>query len=449
MNEYIPAFIGHTIWTILDYFNIKLIFDKFNYLEAKRKNYNNWWLLYGVAVGYLYIIVVKQMYINPFVKSYRIIAFLGYLVFYFIYIFRMQPFINSKYGITKRNAAIYIYYEAFTGFLVQNIKTIDYNISNKNHVFYSERFVYDILVALVILIVLGAAYLWKYSKKVNIYFVSLSNWEYVLMIMCLLFVGASEEYVCSDDLQINKNLTAFYITIIAFGVMLIELRMILVKGNNTSMRTVINVLEEKMKILTNYYSDMNRKDEEFRRFRHDTKNMLIALQAMIKEGNNDKAVKYLDDMYSQYKNTIKKFDTGNFIADALLNTKSQVAEEYNTQIEINGFIPAEKVIDVDMVILLSNLLDNALEASNQLEGNKKIIIDSVIGKNMWCIEIKNPVSQKVSIYKNHINTSKENKEIHGYGLFNVEKVVQKYNGMLKLTCDDKEFAAKATLVLSK
>ena len=110
-----------------------------------------------------------------------------------------------------------------------------------------------------------------------------------------------------------------------------------------------------------------------------------------------------------------------------------MAEEINTKIIMNGFIPAEKINDVDMVILLSNLLDNAMEACAQVDGEKKILIDSVLGKQMWCIEVSNPTKKNVIITKNRIDTSKENKEIHGYGLMNIERVTKYYNGTLDFT----------------
>ena len=106
---------------------------------------------------------------------------------------------------------------------------------------------------------------------------------------------------------------------------------------------------------------VNKKDEELRQFRHDTKNMMLALQSMIKDGKNHQAIDYIENMGTMYQRTAKLYDTGNFIADALLSTKAQMAEEINTKIIMNGFIPAEKINDVDMVILLSNLLDNAME----------------------------------------------------------------------------------------
>ena len=154
-------------------------------------------------------------------------------------------------------------------------------------------------------------------------------------------------------------------------------------------------------------------------------------------------------MGAMHKQAARLYDTGNFITDALLNAKFQEAEKVNTEIVLNGSIPAEQINDVDMVILLSNLLDNAIEACSQIVGNKKIVIDSALGKQMWCIEVRNPVKINITIIKNHIDTSKENKATHGYGLMNIERVTKHYNSILKLICMNKEFIAKATFVFEE
>ena len=59
------------------------------------------------------------------------------------------------------------------------------------------------------------------------------------------------------------------------------------------------------------------------------------------------------------------------------------------------------------------------------------------------------MKRNITIIKNHIDTSKENKVTHGYGLMNIERVTKQYNGILKLICMNKEFIAKATFVFEE
>lgn len=62
-------------------------------------------------------------------------------------------------------------------------------------------------------------------------------------------------------------------------------------------------------------------------------------------------------------------------------------QKINTDIQFQGHIPAE-IENVDLVILLSNILDNALDACEQIEGTKTVLIDSILQKNIWILVVK-------------------------------------------------------------
>lgn len=83
-----------------------------------------------------------------------------------------------------------------------------------------------------------------------------------------------------------------------------------------------------------------------------------------------------------------------------------------------------------------------------MEGDKKITIDSVLNKQMWVLTVKNPVKENINIHMNQLETSKENKKLHGYGIMNMEKVAKSYNGLIKLQCENNEFIVRATIMLN-
>lgn len=61
------------------------------------------------------------------------------------------------------------------------------------------------------------------------------------------------------------------------------------------------------------------------------------------------------------------------------------------------------------------------------------------------IEIRNSVQEKVIIQNNRIETSKNDPEIHGLGLSNIEMLIEKYNGIMVLQCTDKIFTLSILL----
>ena len=222
----------------------------------------------------------------------------------------------------------------------------------------------------------------------------------------------------------------------------------MVREQNTSMNDMIGNLKEPMKQITDSYIEMNEKNTELRRFRHDTKNLLLALRSLAMDGKTEQVVEYIDEMQDVVDTSrVKAFDTGNFIADALLESKAKTAIQNGIVMSVEGNIPANRIEDVNLVILISNLVDNAIEAAKQVEGEKKIEIQSILKKNIWILSVKNSCVQDVVIRENRIETTKEEKESHGFGISNIERVAKKYGGNLKLSCENQVFTARATLML--
>ncbi|MCL2052164.1 MAG: ATP-binding protein [Lachnospiraceae bacterium] len=88
-----------------------------------------------------------------------------------------------------------------------------------------------------------------------------------------------------------------------------------------------------------------------------------------------------------------------------------------------------KISDEDLVIILSNLLDNAIEACMNLNEESRIIKFQCIWQNDELnIIIKNPMTGKLKTINDYPVSTKQNPEEHGIGLQNVEEAIRKYNG---------------------
>ena len=64
------------------------------------------------------------------------------------------------------------------------------------------------------------------------------------------------------------------------------------------------------------------------------------------------------------------------------------------------------------------------------------------------LSITNPITEKVNISNNHITTTKENKTLHGFGLYSLHSVVKKYDGKIELKSTDTTFTANIDLCLA-
>lgn len=193
------------------------------------------------------------------------------------------------------------------------------------------------------------------------------------------------------------------------------------------------------------YEAMLSSDQQLREFRHDYKNHLLVVTAFLNAGKTEEAAEYLENIKIQSGVKKRQISSGSFVADAILNNKNLLAEDLGITLNLNGTIPEKGVSASDMCTILSNLIDNAIDNTKMLSGEKYINIETKYREPFFILSVINPVNECVSIKNNRIKTSKNDTKNHGLGLKNVERTVQKYDGKLHLSCDEKEFTADISL----
>lgn len=94
--------------------------------------------------------------------------------------------------------------------------------------------------------------------------------------------------------------------------------------------------------------------------------------------------------------------------------------------------------DIDLCALLANLLDNAMEACEEIKDKKAWINLKILRKNdLLLIQLENSLSTDKLNKKNFFITEKADKKLHGIGMKSIEKVIEKYNGCMEYTVSDK------------
>lgn len=180
--------------------------------------------------------------------------------------------------------------------------------------------------------------------------------------------------------------------------------------------------------------------EKQRRIQHEYKNQMASIAALLSGGEYDKLKQYVQAINQREITTINVIDTNNVMVNAILNAK------YREMIEKGiGYIPLINdlsgipVSDEDIVVLLSNLLNNAIEACEGVE-NKVIKMKFVCEKDSMVLSVLNPYKDMPNIKDGYIRTSKrEQPELHGIGILNVKDIVNKYEGDTVITNKDQEF----------
>ena len=167
---------------------------------------------------------------------------------------------------------------------------------------------------------------------------------------------------------------------------------------------------------------------------------MASIAALLSGGEYDKLKQYVQAINQREITTINVIDTNNVMVNAILNAK------YREMIKKGiGYVPLINdlsgipVSDEDIVVLLSNLFNNAIEACEGVE-NKVIKMKFVCEKDSMVLSVLNPYKDMPNIKDGYIRTSKrEQPELHGIGILNVKDIVNKYEGDTVITNKDQEF----------
>ena len=128
--------------------------------------------------------------------------------------------------------------------------------------------------------------------------------------------------------------------------------------------------------------------------------------------------------------------TNDTVLDAILNLecKKAAASKIQYTVKVNRITEPLNIIAADKSTILSNAIDNAIEACYKTR-EKFIIIDIASDKQHIKIQIENS-SLPIKIKSNTILTTKKNTALHGFGLKSIKQTIKKYNGYLKISYKD-------------
>lgn len=198
------------------------------------------------------------------------------------------------------------------------------------------------------------------------------------------------------------------------------------------------------------YEYLEYREEETKKFRHDYRNHLNSLQILCKEKRYDDVENYINDISDRLNEYNRYITVCNSFVDAILNYYYQKTNKNNVKFNVSGKLPKVCYINLfDLCTIISNLLDNALEALEYINENDRYIeITFRYDDLMIYCNIINPYNGELNIYKNKI-TSKKNTKNHGYGLNNVRKSVNLYNGSMEIKTDNMIFEVLIALVNQK
>lgn len=421
------------IWGIIEFLNLYVVANNFLLIE-KRKTSN----MIKMCVFSAYMLVLVGFSVMKDQGG------LGSCLWMLLFSIKSFFLLSLYFQVRLKHVFMNIFFVGLNSSIAGNLYLVLLNSRARNEEFLN--LVAELITSILLLLFLCMLNRMKKSGQIEVVFSNVNGRDYILFIVIIYAVSILEYGI------LNNNQYAFSMKMLAimvyFSVALLICRTLIIVKQKNDLVSTNYLLERQMKQTIEYYNEWKKKNDQIKKFRHDVKNLLHVLYKLISKKNHEKALEYIEDLQEICKQCSEMYDTGNFVANAILSTKYNTAEQFGIRITFDGRIPTNYVKDIDMAVILSNLLDNSIEACQDLCGEKEIYIKSILKPNIWVLTMDNPSKEVLIDGKNRIKTSKKCPGMHGFGMRNVRDSVKKYNGKFTCSYEKEIFRAMVSIVLN-
>lgn len=210
----------------------------------------------------------------------------------------------------------------------------------------------------------------------------------------------------------------------------------------------LSLLNQERELQTEHILALEKNYQAQRKITHDFRNQLQTVYDLLAMNCPDKAIAYIQELQGMQTTRLFLVDSGNSIIDAILNHKSQIAKEHDidVQLHINNLESVAIGTDI-LTVLLSNLLDNAIEGCCRITDGRQIVMEFAVKDNILWMSIKNTAAP-ISFVGNTIHTSKEPKEDHGYGIPRIRYILDQLHAEYVFDFYDGWFSFSSEIPLS-
>ena len=199
-------------------------------------------------------------------------------------------------------------------------------------------------------------------------------------------------------------------------------------------------------ILATQYRETEAMYREMRGWRHDFRNHIQLLKVYAQKGDLEAVGAYLDRLERDLNRVDPAVKTGNTMTDAILNSKISLARSKGVPVRADARIPLKlSISDLDLCVILGNLFDNAIEASLKLPEDQRMIrlYMDMKGSQLYISFTNLAPGGKLEKAGNRFATTKGSG--HGFGLWRVDKAVERLGGYLRRASEEGAFTTEILL----
>ena len=267
----------------------------------------------------------------------------------------------------------------------------------------------------------------------------------ILVLLCLLFMF--------NNLSDFNDQTNYILIWLATGLLFILVGIFIMYElfvREETRNIDLSVRLQRLEMETQFFKELDVVQTDLRTWRHEHKNNLIVLRALIEAGLFEKSLEFLDKISVESSHGGAMLQTGNLVLDAVVSSKLMLAHSLGIKINIQAVYPEiNSIADNDLCAIVGNLLDNAIEACERMrkKDQARFINFSLLvkGKNL-SISIQNSYDGDIKREGKKFLTAKDNR-LHGIGIQYVDSIMDKYQGHVLRDYKDGVFKTHVMLPL--
>lgn len=188
------------------------------------------------------------------------------------------------------------------------------------------------------------------------------------------------------------------------------------------------------------YASISENFDRQRKRTHEYKNQMECIDALAARGKYAELREYIHQIRGSMGEDIDFIHTNHVIINAVLNTKyrEMISKNIVFAFRIND-LSELCLSNEDLVVILSNLLNNAIEACEICQKEKVIKLKFVLEDDCMILSVRNTYEHEIIYRENQIQSSKKDAARHGIGIKNIKETVEKYNGRYAIKENGNEF----------
>ena len=283
------------------------------------------------------------------------------------------------------------------------------------------------------------------SKKRNNVTADMSNKEWIQFLIFPIFT------ICAVMLMVNSVMKSYHSDIvpvyyiIAIGLIVLNLvvfHLISEILEHSRKMKEAQILRQQSIGQVGLYNSMRENYNIQRQRTHEYKNQIVCMDMLMKKKDYSKLEDYIGNISDGLDAQLDMVDTNNDVVNAILNAKyyEAIKNDVLFVLKINDLSDI-KVSDEDIVTILSNLLDNAIEAAKKCDVGKRTVKIKLLSEDdVLTIAVSNTYKTEPMLTEDgYIRTTKNNNEEHGWGIRNIVATLEKYDAEYIIDYKNGEF----------